>query len=370
MNKKLIAAAIAAAVAAPVASAADTTLYGKAHVSIQSNDNGANDNYTVNSNASRIGIKGSEDLGDGLKAIFKYEMGYDISDGGSKGPISARNAYVGLSGSWGTFLAGRHDTPAKVAFYASGTDFLDDSVIDINAVAGLSSISESNFSTFTEVRADNAIAYISPNMSGFTVAAAVVPGENHANHKTANNLADAYSLAVIYSGGGLKASVGYEVVAWELLENGRWLANDHVDQKMWQVGASYTLGDFTIAGNYEKDSDYFTTKGMDRTAWAVAGKANFGNNYVVLNYGNNDRDRSESTSDASGLDGIMENADGYGIAVGHKFSKRTQVYAAYHVTDYTGKITKTVTAAGGSKTKVNESIEDTASFALGIIHTF
>ena len=355
MNKKLIAAAIAAAVAAPVASAADTTLYGKAHVSIQSNDNGANDNYTVNSNASRIGIKGSEDLGDGLKAIFKYEMGYDISDGGSKGPISARNAYVGLSGSWGTFLAGRHDTPAKVAFYALGTDFLDDSVIDMNKIAGSSKFT----STFTEVRADNAIAYISPNMAGFTVAAAVVPGEGGSS---ANGLADAHSLAAIYSGGGLKASVGYEVIGVAILRSAfsgaPWTPDYH--QKTWQAGASYTFGDFTIGANYEKDSNYVGAKGVNRTAWAVAGKANFGNNYLVVNYGNNDRDQSESASDP--LEGgnftAMENADGYGIAVGHKFSKRTQVYAAYHVTDYTGK------RSNGT------SFEDEASFALGMIHTF
>ena len=356
MNKKFIAASIAAVVAAPVvAVAADTTLYGNAHVSIQSNDNGATDNYTVNSNSSLIGIKGSEDLGDGLKAIFKYEMGYNISDTGGGSPISARNAYVGLSGSWGTFLAGRHDTPAKVAFYASGTDFLDDSVIDMNKIAGSSKFT----STFTEVRADNAIAYISPNMAGFTVAAAVVPGEGGSS---ANGLADAYSLTAIYSGGGLKASVGYEFMAMEILRSAFSSApwTPDYDQTTWQAGASYTFGDFTIGANYEKDSDYIGEKGLDRTAWAVAGKVNFGNNYLVVNYGNNDRDQSESASDPleHGNFTAMENADGYGIAVGHKFSKRTQVYAAYHVTDYTGK------------RKNGTSFEDEASFALGMIHTF
>ena len=322
MNKKLIAAAIAAAVAAPVASAADTTLYGKAHVSIQSNDNGANDNYTVNSNASRIGIKGSEDLGDGLKAIFKYEMGYDISDGGSKGPISARNAYVGLSGSWGTFLAGRHDTPAKVAFYASGTDFLGDSVIDMNKIG------------FTEVRADNAVAYISPNMVGFTVAAAVVPGESSSN-STANNLADAYSLAAIYGGGGLKVGIGYEVFTDDLNGGGT-----KKDQTMLQVGASYTLGDFTVGANYEDKSDIGGVAGNDHTVWGLAGKADLGNNFVVVNYGE---------KDPSGPAGTTKR---FGVGVGHKFSKRTQVYAAY------------------ANQNNPAAAPDTSNFALGMIHTF
>ncbi|RMG36448.1 MAG: porin, partial [Gammaproteobacteria bacterium] len=256
MNKKLIAAAIAAVVAAPAAVAADTTLYGKAHVDIRSTDGlvgGATngDNYSVNSNASRLGIKGSEDLGNGLKAIFKYEMEYDIDgDDPLNVPISgARNAYVGLSGGFGTVLAGRHDTPAKVAFYASGTELVGDSVVDMNSIAqGVGAPK-----TFTEFRADNAIAYITPNFSGFTAAVAVVPGEKNGTNNTlqaANGLADAYSVGVLYAGGGLKAGIGYEVFTSELFGGGT-----AKDQKMWQAGGSYTFGDVMVGVNYENMSD-------------------------------------------------------------------------------------------------------------------
>jgi predicted porin len=349
MNKKLIAAAIAAVVAAPAVSAADTTLYGKAHVSIQSNDNGAGDNYTVNSNASRLGVKGSEDLGDGLKAIFGYEMGYNISDGGAAGtPISARNAYVGMAGNWGTFLAGRHDTPMKIAFYAAGNDLLGDSIIDFNNIG------------FTERRLDNAIAYVSPSFSGFTVAAAVVPGEQSgvasagsvtttttlnpavtpANPTTttqkgtatgakwtstytpgalnnANNLNDAYSLGVMYAGGGLKAGLGYEVATKE------YLGGAAKDVKTWQAGASYKFGDFQIGGQYE-DTTGPTAAATKFTTWGVAGKANFGNNYVVVNGGEKDPTGANNTTTT------------FGVAVGHTFSKRTQVYAAYSNQDVDG----------------------------------
>ncbi len=348
MNKKLIAAAIAAVVAAPAAVAADTTLYGKVNVSIQANDNGdKGDNYTVNSNASRIGIKGSEDLGNGLKAIFKYEMGYDVTDGGAKNdvkdangntigttsgtPISARNAYVGLSGSFGTVLAGRHDTPAKVAYYASGTDVLDGTPADLNELG------------FTEKRADNAIAYISPNFSGVTVAAAVVPGEGTgktaATDNPANGLADAYSLAVIYGGGGLKVGIGYEVFSGDVNNAANSTATNLVDQKMWQVGASYTFGDFTVGAQYEDKSDIDGVAGDDHTIWALSGKANFGNNYVAVTYGE---------KDPSGANNTVKR---FGIGVGHKFSKRTQVYAAYANQD-------------------NAGTADTSNFALGMIHTF
>ena len=363
MNKKLIAAAIAAVVAAPAVSAADTTLYGKAHVSIQSNSNvtptSTADNYTVNSNASRIGVKGAEDLGDGLKAIFGYEMGYNITDGAPGTPISARNAYVGLTGGFGTVLAGRHDTPAKIAFYSAGTDFIGDSVVDMNSVAGSAG---GGVSTFTEFRLNNAIAYVTPSFSGFTAAVAVVPGEGTstvAANNNANGLADAYSLGLMYSGGGLKASLGYEVASKAYLNNGLPSATTQADHKMWQLGASYTFGDFTVGANYEKDDNYLSNRNMSRTAWGIAGKANFGNNYVVVNYGSNSRDQSGLATDP--IAGTMEDAKGYGIGIGHKFSKRTQVYAAYHATNFDHAKT-----GGGTPA----TLHDQSNFALGMIHTF
>jgi predicted porin len=338
MNKKLVVLALAAAVAAPAAMANETVLYGKAHVSIQKNDNvsgSSEDNYTVDSNASRLGVKGSEDLGDGLKAIFGYEMGYNITDTNEgDSPITARNAYVGLSGGFGTFLVGRHDTPAKVAFHAAGTDFLGDSIVDMNNVAGTG--------TFTERRLDNAIAYISPSFSGFTVAGAVVPGEGTNGYSS--DLANAASVGAMYSGNGLKASVGYEVADLSFLDNLGVTPTPVNKEKMWQAGLSYTFGDFTLGGNYQNTKDVNGQDG-DRTAWGLAGKANFGNNYVVVNYANNDSDAS--------VESQMASADGYGLAVGHNFSKRTQVYVAYHKTDYD-----------------DDAMEDPSSYALGMIHSF
>ena len=366
MNKKLIAAAIAAVVAAPAVSAADTTLYGRAHIDVRSESNGKVDNYTVNSNASMIGIKGSEDLGDGLKAVFKYELGYDMADtdkdgalgalAGGKSPLSGRDAYVGLSGGFGTVIAGRSSTPAKIAWYAAGNDHMGDTIADFNKVG------------FTEFRVDNAIAYISPSFSGFTVAGAIVPGEQKGTAAAetslkigenqlypgwgattttgaANNdgIADHYSIGLMYAGGGLKASLGYEKVADVADIAGT------TDVKMVQASASYTFGDFTIGGSYEQSSDFLTVKGLDKKVWGISGKANFGNNYVAANYGTAD------------FDGGVHGSDDYttfAIGVGHKFSKRTQVYAAYSNRD-----------GGGAASPIKLNI-DYSAFALGMIHTF
>lgn len=337
MNKKLIAVAIAAAVAAPAAMANDTTLYGKAHVDIRNTD-AATDAWGVSSNASRLGVKGSEDLGNGMKAIFGYEMGYNMTDAGTTlgaantsgtngtgtgTPITARNAYVGLSGGFGTFLVGRHDTPAKVAFYSVGTDVIGDSVVDLNRIG------------FTEFRLNNAVAYISPSFSGFTVAAAIVPGETAAN----NGLADAIDVSVMFAANGLKAAVGYTSA-----DNGMVLgssgtggtttigANDH---EMLQAGVSYTFGDFMVGANWEND-DQFAGRAADKEVWALTGKATFGNNYVMAAYGEQELGAADTET--------------FHIAAGHKMSKRTEVYVAYENQE-----------AGAA---------DTDTFALGMIHSF
>ena len=355
MNKKLIAAAIAAVVAAPAVSAADTTLYGRAHIDVRSESNGKVDNYTVNSNSSIIGIKGSEDLGDGLKAVFKYELGYDMADtdkagalgalAGGASPLSGRDAYVGLSGGFGTVIVGRSSTPAKIAWYAAGNDHMGDTIADFNEVG------------FTESRVDNAIAYISPSFSGFTVAGAIVPGEQKgtapANAGADNNdgIADHYSIGLMYAGGGLKASLGYEKVA-----DAADIAGVTTDAKMVQASASYTFGDFTIGGSYEKSSNLMTIKGQDKKVWGISGKANFGNNYVAANYGTADFDMGAAGSDEYPT---------YAIGVGHKFSKRTQVYAAYSNRDGGGATNPIIMAA----TPINPKV-DYSAFALGMIHTF
>ena len=86
MNKKLLAAAVAAAVVAAPAAFAESTVYGKMHTSVDMIDyeSSNEDNWEMNSRASRLGFKGSEDLGNGLKAIYQIELQVN-SGGGSDG---------------------------------------------------------------------------------------------------------------------------------------------------------------------------------------------------------------------------------------------------------------------------------------------
>jgi predicted porin len=281
MSKKLLAAAIATAVAAPMAVAADSnnvTVYGKAHVMVVKTnlDNGfpsgavddegnrlrnkVND-WAVGSTNSRIGFKGSEDLGNGLKAIWKYETTVNISDGAAEGGLfgSARNAYLGLSSEWGSLLVGRHDTPAKVAWYAAGNDHLDGSIIDFNTIGfATGGVGGQQLTTFMDARLDNTIAYISPSFAGFTFAGAIIPGEQDDGPQ--NNIADNWSVGAMWSGYGFKASAGYEHFDWSeprppFPPTSSGIENLE-EQKSWFVAGSWTYSVFTIGATYQKDKDF------------------------------------------------------------------------------------------------------------------
>ena len=305
MKKTLIAAAVAAAVAAPAANAG-VTIYGQIHASIDYLDaqtsavcsgNGTTPGggFNVCDRTSRIGFKGSEDLGNGLKAIWKVESAVNIADGGWAGGSwgSARNSYIGLAGDWGTFLYGRLDTPYKMAWYSTGIDMLGDSFMDVNSLYG-----------FQEWRRDNAIAYVSPNMNGFTFAGAVIPAEGAPNPND-DGLADSYSIGLMYSNNGLSLAGGFEDTTGET----------GVDSQNWFVGAGYSMNNFDIAANYA-DQELGAT---DYQAYAVSMAYTMGNNKLIGTIG--------------GADWDVDDGIGYGVAVQHMFSKRTSAYLGYSSTE-------------------------------------
>ena len=124
MNKKLVAAALGLAFAAPVfADSSNVTLYGRIHQTLdhQSGEtrtggvtNQAGGSFVVEDASSRLGVRGVEDLGGGLSAIFAYEFGVttdavESGAAGQAGPMSTRHAYLGLKGSYGLFVIGSQD---------------------------------------------------------------------------------------------------------------------------------------------------------------------------------------------------------------------------------------------------------------------
>src|SRR4030095_15978113 len=120
MNKKLVAVAVAGVLAAPLAAQAQTanvTLYGRLNLTMEAVKGDAVDPnlpatapaqnrtlYRVNSNSSRLGVRGTESLGGGLSAIFQIESSVNADSSG--GVLATRETFVGLQGTWGTFKMG------------------------------------------------------------------------------------------------------------------------------------------------------------------------------------------------------------------------------------------------------------------------
>lgn len=340
MNKKLIAVAVAAAFAAPMAASADATIYGAIHTSVQFNDlEGQNvtiqDNVTVESNDGALGIKGSEDLGNGLTAVYKIEANFAGDDGSL--PSTLDEVWVGLSGGWGTAAIGRDDHPYKNVLNATGYNPNGDKITDLDAMND-----RVGAVGFRQLTADNAIVYISPNFSGFSGTAALVAVEGSgAPGSTTNDGFDAYSIGANYAGGGLKAGL-----AWEDID----ISNPNAETA-WVLGASYTFGGFTIGGAYEEQEDVVALggPGSEAKTWGLSGTYAFGNNVIGVNYVSEDQDNPAGVE--------IGDIEGWGLTAAHNMSNRTQVYAAYadSENDVTGG-----RAAG----------DEDQRFSLGVIHSF
>ncbi len=189
MNKKLLAVAIAGVLAAPLAQAqtANVTLYGRLNLNSQviinaKQDTGVKQNlYQVNSNSSRLGVRGTESLGGGLNAIFQAEERFDASNAGA---VSlAGDSFVGLQGAWGTGKIGYFLTPYDDVGAVFGsvptliTGILGSQSLWSNSGYVGNSIDTGAF----DDRAANSLRYDSPNIAGFTFAGQVA-GSRHRRH--------------------------------------------------------------------------------------------------------------------------------------------------------------------------------------------
>lgn len=168
MKKNLIALAVFGAFSGAALAQSNVTLYGIVDVNFQYNDpdvgastRGINSGHQ---SGSRFGLRGSEALSPNLNAVFTLEGGYDVSTGTSLqgGRLFGRQAWGGLSGGWGTLVAGR------VATFSSGTGSFD---MFGNVDPFLTGFGDSSLgSTFTAagaLRLDNSILYQSPTWGGF-----------------------------------------------------------------------------------------------------------------------------------------------------------------------------------------------------------
>ncbi|MGG7603129.1 porin [Massilia sp. BKSP1R2A-1] len=229
MKFKCLAAALLSSLPLFAHAQTNVTIYGvmDAAIAVENTDTPGEGHRTVinsgNQSSSRIGFRGTEDLGNGLKALFNIEAGVALDTGAADSSLFGRRAVVGLQGDFGTLTVGREYSP--IAAVAAATDTLGQGMFGSNLSA---------FARLTR-RLANSVNYKSNALSGFTVNAAYSTGE-----KTVDPSGDLMGASLEYKNGGLYLGAGYHQI--ERLATG--------DDKEWGAGAGYTFGAFEVKGNY------------------------------------------------------------------------------------------------------------------------
>ena len=366
MKKSLIALAVASAFVAPAAMA-DVSMYGTADMSIGSSSNGINSATQISSNTTKFGIKGSEDLGGGLAAVWQIEQQVDIDNAGAtntnsgagKNTLATRNSFLGLkSDSMGTVLMGTHDTPYKLS--TRHMDVFGDGIGDNRALMGKNHDS----------RLGNVIAYVSPSMSGFSAAVAYVAGAELSAEKasagTINTKGDAFSLAVMYDVDALKVHFGYQNAKFGDAGTGSLGNGNSGDRaKAAKLGVGYTFGQFTVNGIYEHLSSTGThalaNNALGRNDWTVNGIYKMDNDAVKLAY-----------VKAGNLNNVANSgARQYSIGYDHGLSKHTTIYGVYsNVSNDTAASFGLADTSTGNPTAAAAAGKSVNAFGIGIKHSF
>ncbi len=355
MKKSLIALAVLAVSGAAMAQST-VTLYGVADAWVGSNKidfNGTDLSQTRMGsggyNGTRWGLRGTEDLGGGLSANFVLEQGLTIDDGEASSTRQFhRQAFVGLSGSFGTTRFGRQYTAYDelrgatnnsfdTAFATTGTVWgttLSTGAAGTNsgALTTTTTTGQSQVADYAS-RVNNQVYYASPVVGGFSGAIGYGLGENKT---TTANATDTLSLHVKYAAGPLLVGVAYQ--------------NEEVSNT---ADRSYTL----IAGSYDFGVAKLTA-GFNRAKQDAVGKDSeyqlgvsvpvSGNAAVALGYS---KATGKNTAGVTTVKG-----DGWSVTGYYDMSKRTRLYAGYNTTD--------------AKTGAGVKVLKTSLFAVGVRHSF
>ncbi|MCG5508898.1 porin [Ectothiorhodospira lacustris] len=351
MQKKVLVFAVAAAMGLPAAAMADTTLYGRLNLSTDIVDNGEDTTHQLASNSSRLGVRGSEDLGNGLRGVFQIEAGLQGDSGSAFGSsnLTGRNTYVGLAGGFGEVRVGKHDTPYKLATLP--LNFFADTLGDVNHVTSRMASNDVSFYR----RNDNTLLYLSPDLDGLRFMASYTTdvSDDRASNADANDQ-KAFSLAGTFTQGPM-----YVTVAYEQLNN--W--DDDNNARAWKVGGTYQIDALTLAAMYENIDSKVDDIG-DRDAFHLGAKYQLGQAYLMGSYtyaGEDDRDNTD--------------AQMYALGAGYSLSRRTGVYAVFaQVLNESGVGTGAAYGLNGSGKGKGVTPFDTgdnpAGFSVGVTHNF
>jgi predicted porin len=377
MKKIFIATAIAASVASLAHAQSSVTLYGTLDAGINYTSNVANNNIAATSGHSRwaagsgsiednrFGLRGSEELGGGMKAIFTLEEGFDLSNGQSAngGKMFSRQAFVGLSNPFGTLTLGRQ--------YDATQDFL----APLSATGSWGGMNFAHYGNLDQLDADsdnaksNTVKFSSANYAGVTFGG-TYSFSNSAQF--ANNRA--YSVGFGYENAGLRIGASYaqqnnpfsNAVGAVTSDGSEFGSVEQIYHRARQygVGASYTFGPAVVGAVWSQGRFNNDDFGLGST---------YTNNYEL--------NAKYNLTPALGLGAAYTYFNG--VSVGTKFhgnqlglqadyalSKRTDLYAqgVFQMLGSTDGVVRAVVDNGSSTAFASSRRQGVGS--VGIRHRF
>ncbi|KQQ88923.1 porin [Massilia sp. Leaf139] len=338
MQYKALAAALITTLPLFAHAQTNVTVYGimDAAVAVEDTDAPGEKRRTVinsgNQSSSRLGFRGTEDLGNGLKAIFNIEAGVALDTGAADSALFGRRSVVGLQGNFGQITVGREYSP--IASVAAATDVFGQGFYG------------SNLSAFTTNRLtrrlSNSVNFKSNPMSGFSVLAAYSAGERTTGGPDGNLL----GVALEFANGPFYLGAGYHVFERVALD----------DDKEIAFGAGYKIGAFDLKANYLSADQAGANNEFEQIN--VGAAYTMGSNKFFVNL-----QRNEIESGARG--------NAWAVAYTYALSKRTNVYTSY------GSVRNNERAVFGlnsSSTNVTPPATalgaDPTAFTVGVRHSF
>ncbi len=348
MKKSLLALAALTAFAGVASAQSSVTLFGIVDLSVNSAKNGATSLKQLSSdqlNSNRLGFRGVEDLGGGMRAGFHIEGAMSPDNGTAGGQTWQRRSTVSLMGGFGEVRLGRDYTPSfwnYTIFDPFGTNGMGSS---LNIVSTLGS------GAGTLVRANNTVGYFLPAMGGVYGQVQVAAGEGATGNKY-------FGGRLGYAGGPVNVAVAYGKT-----DKTGTMIDDYTDINF---GGSFNMGFMTLMGTYSK-RDYSTA---DQKNIMVGLTVPFGQSTLKASYNT--------------ASGSAQSLEAKQIAFGYQYdlSKRTAIYATVSSLNNDGSRASgavftvgqgnPMTANGGAVSTINPLIggQSSKGYNLGVRHSF
>ncbi|CAB3778413.1 Outer membrane porin protein 32 [Paraburkholderia caffeinitolerans] len=355
--------------AGSAAAQSSVTVYGVADTFIQFLGNGAKHSWSERSGGntgSSFGLRGSEDLGNGLKAVFTLENGYNINNGGffvDSTALFYRQAWVGLNhADYGSLTFGRQYQPTFWAIYPSDP-FRGDEVLSPLAAAAVATDMKTIATQAAQGRSSNSMVYQSPVVGGLKLYAmyGFAATTTTPIPQTTGNILD---LALTYSGYGLYAGLAYQNQhAGAESVPGLPVALNLLATERFTAALAYRIGIVNLQANYTYN------RSKDAPAGSLAARLGAAHSYGIAEVGATIQATSVDTIEIAGIErdvrGAHDNTPGVQIGVDHLLSKRTTIYARAGYMKNNGSAMMSwpgVTASGPQATQT--------MVALGLSHRF